>query len=175
MKNNKTEYPGVVESVSRFAGVFVGTLVVGGKEIANCVKDMTKPKLEPKPYPTPKPKAELKPEIEPIQKQDSELMPKPIPKPELKVSAKIAEKSVKSPSEKKSSPTVKKKTTPKRAKVKKKVERPKSLSRGQNRHPKSKASAQTKVIVETPKTQGPTAKAKQSSGKSPNKKSVEAD
>jgi len=66
MKNDKSEYPGVVEAVSRFVGDFVGTLVVGGKEMANCVKDMTKPKLEPGPEPTPKP--ELKPEVEPMQK-----------------------------------------------------------------------------------------------------------
>ena len=141
MKNDKSEYPGVVEAVSRFAGAFVGTLVVGGNEIANCVKDMTKPKPEPEP----------------------------------KVSTKVAEKSVKSQSEKKSRGTVKKKTTPKRAKVKKKVKKPKSSTRGQNRHPNSRFSAKTMVYVETPQTQGPRVEAKQSSGKSSGKKSVETD
>jgi len=49
------------------------------------------------------------------------------------------------------------------------------LSRSQNRHPKSKASAETKVTVETRLTQGTTAEVKQSSGKSSGKKSVETD
>ena len=109
MKNNKTEYPGVVESVSRFAGAFVGTLVVGSKEMVNGIKEITKPKLELKPEP----------------------MPKPIPKPEPKASTKVAEKPVKSLPEKKISPAVKvkKKTTAKQANVKKKVKKPKNSSR----------------------------------------------
>lgn len=141
MKNEKLEYVGVVESVSRIAGAFVGTLVVGCKEMASCVKEYTAPKPEPK------------------------------------MSTKVAERPVNSLSEKKISRAVKvkKKTTSRRAKVKKKVEEPKNSSRGQNRHPKSRASAETKITVETPETQGPRAEAKQSSGKSSGKKSVEAD
>ena len=126
MKNDKSEYPGVVEVVSRFAGAFVGTLMVGCKEMASCIKDITKPKPQLKP--------------EPIQKLEPESIPKPIPKPRFNVSTKVAEKSVEGLSEKKSSPTAKdkKKTTSRQAKVKKKVEKPKSSTHGQNRHPKSK-------------------------------------
>jgi hypothetical protein len=175
MKNQKSESHRVVEAVSRFMGAFAGTLVFRGKEMANCVKDVTRPKPETKPGQMPKPAAETKPEIEPIQKIELELMTKPIPKPESEVPTKITEKSVKSPSEKKSSPTAKnkKKTTSGQAQVRKKVERPKISSRGQNRNPKSRAYAKTKVAVETPETQGPAAEAKQSSGKSSGRKSIE--
>jgi len=141
MENDKSEYPGVVEAVSRLAGAFVGTLVVGGREIGNCVKDMTKP------------------------------LPKPEPEPSTGVSV----KSVKSYSEKQGRVTLKKKTTPRRAKVKKKVKKPDSSTRGQNRHPESGVATETKVIVETPETQGPTAEAEQSSGNRPDKTSVETD
>jgi len=120
MKNNKTEYPGVVESVSRFAGVFVGTLVVGGKEMANYIKEITKPKLESKPEQAPKPKVESKPQIQPIQKTEPEPVPKPMAKPEAPT--KVAEKPVESLPEKKISPAVKvkKKTTSRQAEVKRK-------------------------------------------------------
>lgn len=126
MKNNKTENPGVVESVSRFAGVFVGTLTIGGKEIANYIKEITKPKLQSKPELTPKPKVESKSHIQPMQKTEPELWQKPIPEP--KVSTKVAEKSVKPPAEKKISSVkkVKEKTTSRQAKVKKKVGKPKN-------------------------------------------------
>jgi len=85
MKNEKLEYVGVVESVSRIAGAFVGTLVVGCKEVASCVKDITKQKPELKPEP----------------------MPQLIPKPEPEVSTKVAEKPVNSLSEKKTGAAVK--------------------------------------------------------------------
>jgi len=55
------------------------------------------------------------------------------------------------------------------------VKKPKSSTRGQNRHPNSRFSAKTMVYVETPQTQGPRVEAKQSSGKSSGKKSVETD
>ncbi|HIJ52774.1 MAG TPA: hypothetical protein HPP66_06425 [Planctomycetes bacterium] len=141
MKNEKSEYVGVVESVSRIAGAFVGALVVGCKETAIRVKEYTGPKPEPE------------------------------------ASTKVSEKPVNSLSEKKTSRAVKvkKKTTSRRAKVKKKVEEPKNSSRGQSRHPRSRASAETKITVETPETQGPRAEAEQSSGNSSGKKSVEAD
>jgi len=103
MKNNKTENPGVVESVSRFAGVFVGTLAIGGKEIANCVKEITKPKLQSKPEPTPK--TESKPQIKPIRKTEPKPEPKPIPEP--KAPTKVHEKPVKPLAAKKNSPAVK--------------------------------------------------------------------
>ena len=124
MKNDKSEYPGVVEVVSRFAGAFVGILVVGGKEMANCIKEITKPKRESKPEPTPETESKL--QIQPIQKSKPKPEPKPIPKP--KASTKVAEKPVKSLPEKKFSPAmkVKKKTTSRQAKVKKKVEKPKN-------------------------------------------------
>ena len=119
IKNEKKEYPGVVESVSRFVGVFVGTLAIGGKEIANCIKEITKPKLESKPKPTSESEAKL--QIEPIQKTEPKPKPKPILKP--KVPTKVAEKPVKPQAEKKISPAkkMKKKTTSRQAKVKKKV------------------------------------------------------
>lgn len=141
MENDKSAYPGVVEAVSRFAGAFVGTLVVGGREIANCFTDTAKP----------------------------------LPKSEVEPSTGVPEKSMKSYSEKPDRGTLKKKTTPKRAKVKKKVENPDGSTRGQNRHPEPKIAAETKVIVETPETPGPTAEPGQSSGNSPDRKSVETD
>jgi len=172
MKNDKSEYPGIVETVSRFAGAFVGTLVVGSKEMTKCVKEITKPKRGSKPEPTSKPKAEPKPGIEPTQKLEPEPMPKPMPAP--KASTKVAEKPVKSLPEKKISLAVKvkKKATSRQAKIRKKGKKPKNSSRSQKHHPKSKASAETKVTFETPQTQGPTAEAKQSSGRCSGKKSV---
>jgi hypothetical protein len=133
MKNEKTESSGVVESVSRFTGAFVGALLVGGKKMANCINDMTKPKLETKPEQTPKPKAEPKPEIEPVQKLEP--MPKPIQKSESKASKKIAEKSVKSPLEKKSRPTAKdkKKITSRHAHVKKKAKAKQSSNKSSDK------------------------------------------
>ena len=119
VKNEKKEYSGVVESVSRFAGVFVGTLAIGGKEITNCIKEITKPRLESRPKPTSE--SEVKLQIEPIEKTEPKPKPKPILKPEAPT--KVTEKPVKPQAEEKISPAkkVKKKTTSRQTKVKKKV------------------------------------------------------
>ena len=54
MKNDTSEYTGVVKSVSRFAGSLVGTLMVAGKEVADCVKNTMTAKLKSKPVPSTK-------------------------------------------------------------------------------------------------------------------------
>jgi hypothetical protein len=115
MKNEKSENPGVVESVSRFVGACVGSLVVGGKEIANEVKEITKLKSGLKTEPKTKTQAGLKPDVEPIPKHESKAKPEPKPK----MSTRIAEKSAGSPSEKKSISAAKKTATSKQTKVKK--------------------------------------------------------
>ncbi|MBN2593361.1 MAG: hypothetical protein JXA81_07635 [Sedimentisphaerales bacterium] len=106
MRNNKSESLGVVEDISRFTGVFIGTLVVWGKVMANRINDMTKPKPGTRPEQKPKPAIE------------------PIPKPEPMVSPKIIEKSVNSPVEKKRGQAKKgkKKKTSKRTQIKNKAE-----------------------------------------------------
>ena len=54
MKNDTSEYTGVVEAVSRFAGGLVGTLVIAGKDVAYFVKNTMTVKLESKPVPSTK-------------------------------------------------------------------------------------------------------------------------
>jgi len=95
--------------------------------MANYIKEITKPKLQSKHEPTQK--TESKPQIKQIQKTEPKPESKPVPEPKEPI--KVAEKPVKSLAEKKISPAVKmkKKTTSRQAKVKKKVGKPKNGKR----------------------------------------------
>jgi len=75
MKNDTSEYTGVVKTVSRFAGGLVGTLVVAGKEIAHYVNNTMTAKLESKSVPSTKVtesiKSEAKKRIAEIEKEEA--------------------------------------------------------------------------------------------------------
>jgi hypothetical protein len=115
MKNEKSQYPGkVVESVSRFVGACVGTLVIGGKEIANEVREITKPKPGPKTELKSKTKQKLKPDVGTAPVQEHK------PESKTKLSTRTVEESEVSPSQKKSGSAAKKKTASRQSKVKKK-------------------------------------------------------
>ena len=54
MDNHKSELLETVETVSKFAGILAGKVVVRGRKICDCVKNMKAAKLEPKPEPSTK-------------------------------------------------------------------------------------------------------------------------
>lgn len=54
MDNHKSELLETLETVSKFAGILAGKVVVRSKEISDCVKNMMTAKLEPKPEPSTK-------------------------------------------------------------------------------------------------------------------------
>jgi len=57
-KNEKAEYLQTVEAAAAFAGSIVGALVVAGKEIQDCVRNLMAAKPGPEPKAKPEPSAE---------------------------------------------------------------------------------------------------------------------